>query len=140
MFVGPDEDLAWAEKVMDESFLIKVVGRLGGDPGDQQEIRILNRVLRWTDEGILYEADPRHAEILAREVGANGCAVRTPGVKGKVGDGEEELLKQRRSGSALEPPGRITWPWIDPTSPSPPRSCAVACQLLFPLMLLLFVG
>jgi hypothetical protein len=108
VFVGPDVDLAWAEKVMGESFLIKVVGRLGGDAGDDQEIRILNRILRWTQDGIVYEADPRHAEILTKEVGADGRAVRTPGVKGKaVGDepGQEELLDEAatkwfRSGAA----------------------------------------
>jgi hypothetical protein len=107
VFVGPDADLAWAEKIMEESFLIKVVGKLGGDRGDEQEIRVLNRVLRWTAIGIMYEADPRHAELLAREVGAAGPAVRTPGAKGseKKKDEEEELLDDAatrwfRSGAA----------------------------------------
>jgi hypothetical protein len=108
VFVGPDADLAWAERIMGESFLVKVVGRLGGDRGDDQEIRVLNRVLRWTAHGIMYEADPRHAEILAREVGAAGPAVRTPGTKGdkaKAGEAEEELLDEAatrwfRSGAA----------------------------------------
>jgi hypothetical protein len=99
VFVGPDEDLEWAEKVMEESFLIKRVGKLGGDTGDDNEIRILNRVLRWTEAGIKYEADPRHAEILAREVGASGPAVRTPGVKGKASEGKKGGNAQETSSS-----------------------------------------
>ncbi len=91
---------------MEESFLIKVVGRLGGDSTDEQEIRVLNRVLRWTTHGIKYEADPRHAEILARDVGATGPAVRTPGTKGSKDEKvEEEALDDAatrwfRSGAA----------------------------------------
>jgi hypothetical protein len=108
VFVGHDAELAWAEKIMGESFLIKVVGKLGGDRGDESEIRVLNRVLRWTARGILYEADPRHAELLAREVGAAGPAVRTPGTKGdkpSAGEAEEETLDEAatrwfRSGAA----------------------------------------
>ncbi len=65
VFVGPDVDLAWVEKIMGESFLVKVVGKLGGDHGDDKDIRVLNRIRQWTAHGIMYEADPRHAEIPA---------------------------------------------------------------------------
>ena len=61
MFAGPGAALAWAEAAMNEQFLMKVVGRLGPDAGDVSELRVLNRVLRWTEGGIAYEADPRHA-------------------------------------------------------------------------------
>ena len=81
VFVGPDSELAWVQKKMEESFLIKVVGRLGGDANDLKELRILNRILRWTARGISYEADPRHTALLAKEVGSSGPAVRTPGSK-----------------------------------------------------------
>ena len=55
-----------------ESFLVKVVGRLGGDAGDEEEIRVLNRTLRWTSSGIAYEADPRRAVIAERQLLADG--------------------------------------------------------------------
>ena len=45
----------------------------------EREIKVFNRVLRWTDAGLEYEADPRHAEILARDFGSPGPAVSTPG-------------------------------------------------------------
>eukprot|EP00969_Alexandrium_andersonii_P196312 8672874-Alexandrium_andersonii.AAC.1 len=52
---------------MTEAFLCKVEGRLGGDPGDLEEVRLLSRIIRWTPSGLRYEADPRHAEQLVRE-------------------------------------------------------------------------
>ena len=41
---------------------------MGPGPGRVKEQLILNRVVRWTDEGLEYEADPRHAEIAIREM------------------------------------------------------------------------
>ena len=45
---------------------------------------MLNRVVRWTDEGEEYEADPRQAEKLLEELDVVGDGVNgvvTPGVK-----------------------------------------------------------
>eukprot|EP00969_Alexandrium_andersonii_P060158 2649339-Alexandrium_andersonii.AAC.1 len=33
-----------------------------------QEVKLLNRIIRWTPDGYLYEADPRHAEQLLRDL------------------------------------------------------------------------
>ena len=66
VFAGNDSDLAWTAKSMEAKFLVKMIGRLGGDKGDDRELRILNRVIRWTPEGVTYEADPRHADILLK--------------------------------------------------------------------------
>ena len=66
---------------MHESFLIKVVGRLGGDAGDLSEIRVLNRVLRWLPGGISYEADPRHVELLVQDFPPTAGSVKTAGLK-----------------------------------------------------------
>ena len=50
--------------------------------GDHREVRILNKVVRWTPEGIELEADPRHAELVVRELGLEGAAAsKVPGVK-----------------------------------------------------------
>ena len=46
-----------------------------------QEIRVLNRVLRWTAWGIAYEADPRHAELLIQASGPSASLRTTPGLK-----------------------------------------------------------
>ena len=64
---------------MGKAFLCKVGGRLGSGAGDVQEVRLLNRVIRWTPKGILYEADPRHAEQLAKDLEKFGeKSVRVP--------------------------------------------------------------
>ena len=53
-------------------------------PGEHDAKRgiILNRIIRWTPEGVEYEADPRQAERLLEATGLEGAnAVATPGVK-----------------------------------------------------------
>ena len=47
----------------------------------EDEIQILNWTLRWTHEGITYEADQRHAEIVIKEMNMKQAnAVSTPTV------------------------------------------------------------
>jgi hypothetical protein len=90
VFVGGDRDLEWVQHEMDTRFLIKVIGRLGGDSGDLQELRVLNRVLRWTTDGIYAEADPRHQEILVAQLTESLKSLTTPGAKVKSEKEEEE--------------------------------------------------
>ena len=51
------------------------------------QIRTLNRLLTWNESGIEWECDPRHVQILIREVlGSNtniSGKVTTPGVRDK---------------------------------------------------------
>ena len=42
-------------------------------PGADQEAKYLNRILRWTSDGLEYEGDPKHAQILLREWGMVDC-------------------------------------------------------------------
>ena len=55
----------------------------GPQPHDSKSIRILNRVTTWSNEGITYEADQRHAEILIYDMGLSNesKSVGTPGIK-----------------------------------------------------------
>ena len=78
---------------MHERFLLKELGRLGGGAGELKELRVLNRVVRWTPAGLKYEADPRHAEILVRGVAGVERALTAPGTHSKdfEGGGEAEL-------------------------------------------------
>ena len=57
-------------------------GRIGPGAADVKELRMLNRIIRWTTKGVEYDADPRQVEKLLAEIeleGANGAA--TPGQK-----------------------------------------------------------
>ena len=50
--------------------------------GDDKAVRILNRVVYWDAEGIKYEPDQRHAEIIIQQLGLKGKKTAvTPGVK-----------------------------------------------------------
>ena len=77
------EHLEWMHHELAKTVLLKRVGVLGLDPakGDVQEVRILNRVLRIDGDGVRYESDPRHAEILSAMLGPGAKAVSTPGLR-----------------------------------------------------------
>ena len=46
------------------------------------EVRILNQIFRCTESGIELEADPRHAELMVKELGLESAkASRVPGNK-----------------------------------------------------------
>ena len=55
---------------------------IGGGPNDVRRTRTLNGQISWNDGEILWEADPRHVEILAEQLGfAEARLVMTPGEK-----------------------------------------------------------
>ena len=63
---------------------MKLRGRLGPEPNDDKSIRILNRVVTWTCDGIEYEADQRHAELIVQHLGLNAARskpVSTPSIR-----------------------------------------------------------
>ena len=94
-------------------------GRLGNGAGDVQEVRLLNRVIRWTPQGLLYEADPRHAEQLARDLERFGEeTVRSPLTRPGLRRGAEAVEaatlwgKTPRISTGRWRPGPTTSAWI----------------------------
>ena len=80
--LGTTEGLSKYEAGMKKTFECKMKGRLGRGRDDLKEMRVLNRIVRITDDGLLYEADPRHAELLAKSLNLENCnKMVTPGVK-----------------------------------------------------------
>ena len=77
---GPDAELQWLQQRLSDKYEIKT-NFLGPEQHHQQEIRVLNRTIRWTQKGVEYEPDQRHAELLVREMGMETSKpVATPGV------------------------------------------------------------
>ena len=81
---GPKVELDWFENEMKARYELTVGGRLGPGPADDKEASVLNRIVRWTESGFEYEADPRQAEKLLEELissmGSRPCQiVSTPG-------------------------------------------------------------
>ncbi len=80
--VGPKSSLDWFRAQLEKHYELTESARLGPGAEDDREARILNRVVRWTDAGLEYEADPRQCERLVRDMKLEGCkSLSTPGVK-----------------------------------------------------------
>ena len=57
--LGYAKDLDWFRQQISDKCTVKFRGRIGRQQADSKAIRILNRILDWTEEGIVYEADQR---------------------------------------------------------------------------------
>ena len=78
---GPDASLREMDKAMKKVFSLKAE-IMSGDPGAVKKLKILIRQLSWNKGEILWEADPRHIEILANKLGlTNGKASRRPAIR-----------------------------------------------------------
>jgi len=81
-FEGPPEALEKIAADLKKVWIIKVRATLGPEKNDDKEVSILNRIVRWTEDCLLYEADPRRVEKLLKEAGLEECKpLGTPGVK-----------------------------------------------------------
>ena len=88
---GDGKQLRWLQVELEKKFDLKTVV-VGLEQGDQQEAKILNRVIRVTQEGWELEADPRHAELLVEQMGLEmGKAIATPGVDGGEPEQDDEM-------------------------------------------------
>ena len=80
---GPKNTFDGFEARTKQRYELTVGGRLGPVDGDRKEALILNRIVRRTDTGLEYKADPRQGEKLLHEIllddRKKGCV--TPGVK-----------------------------------------------------------
>eukprot|EP00973_Karenia_brevis_P016953 2324818-Karenia_brevis.AAC.1 len=62
---------------------------LGPEEEDDKEVTILGRLLKWTEEGIEYEADPKHRVIILEYFGFN-AKTKPSMINGDRGDRVEE--------------------------------------------------
>jgi len=130
--VGPKVDLDWLEAQMQEHYELTIQPRMGPGPQDAKEAVILNRIIRWTESGIEYEADPRQVEKLVVETGlasdTNSCA--TPGLRlsfGQLGK-DVELPKHLHTAFRGPPRARTTSQQIGSTASSGPKKSAGGCR------------
>ena len=95
--LGAQDQLKWFATELGKHWTVENRGYLGppGMPGTKQSIDILNRLVTWTERGIELEADPRHSELIIREMGCDGAKVTTALVK--------ERLEEVENSEPLEP-------------------------------------
>ena len=92
---GPKSALDWLEKSLLSEYELSIGPRLGPGPADDKEGRALNRVVRWTQDGLEYEADPRQIEKLVLDCGLEGAnQMSTPSVKVSFNDLEQDTPLQ----------------------------------------------
>ena len=95
---GWEEDLQWLKTILEADYEIKtqLIGPVdhAAGQGEIAEGKVLNRVIRATTDGWQIEADPRHAELIAEQMGVqNGKGVVTPGNDEESNtEGEEDKL------------------------------------------------
>ena len=95
LVVAPQESLEWLRTKMEAQYAIKYC-EIGPEVGKPSETRILNRIIRWTDSGIEYEADQRHAEAVIDSMGVKDSkSLCTPGIAetgAEAAEAEVELM------------------------------------------------
>ena len=78
---GPLASIKWMNVHMRAKYEIKTE-IIGPEKECAKELKILGRIMRWTDHGFEYEPDQRHAEMIVKELGlCSARVVATPGTK-----------------------------------------------------------
>ena len=80
---GAKSDLDWIVSALEAKYELRKGGIIGPCIDDDKEGCVFNRVVRWTEDGLEYEADPRQAEKLIKSNGLSGEGVKstvTPGL------------------------------------------------------------
>eukprot|EP00973_Karenia_brevis_P042376 5865601-Karenia_brevis.AAC.1 len=99
-FCGTERDLKWVRKHMEEWYEIKRRAILGPDSHDDKEVVILGRMVKWTENGIEYEADPKHREIVLEyfdfSEGTKGLSINGDR-EDKIEEWEKQLLDKREA-------------------------------------------
>ena len=90
-------NLDWFKTELEKLYELKEAARLGPAATDHKEATVLNRVVRWTPQGLEMEADPRQAEKLLRDLKLNG-----EGVKAAASPGVRATKEQLEGDAALE--------------------------------------
>ena len=92
----------WLKAQMQKKYELTDNCRLGPGKADDKEGNILNRIVRWAEWGLEYEADPRQIEKMLTPLGLDGDGVKsvaTPGVKvtKDILDMDKPLVQQKHT-------------------------------------------
>ena len=87
---GPSNSLKWLEGILTKEFKIKT-NLMGPGKNDAKEIKILNRIIRYTNNGLELEADLRHSELIIKQLGLEEAKELTcPAADEPVHAGDEQ--------------------------------------------------
>lgn len=107
--MGTAKDLDHREAELAKHFELKIRGRIGEGLDGPNEIRILNRCLRFIPNGLDYEADPRHADLLLDAFGLiDSTGIVMPGINEGYLDSEAEKSEDKDASDFSQ----ACWCWI----------------------------
>ena len=110
---GAKEDLKWFDQALAKEFEIKTE-ILGPDEVEVKELRVVNRVICWEEDGLEWEADQRHAELIISQLDLSEAkAVITPGVKD---EGRPKNVKEQEDEIVIFSRGSCTRTRREPSS------------------------
>ena len=97
--VASGVQLQWFKKILESKFETKTT-IVGPEMKDEKTVRVLNRIITYTAEGIEYEADQRHAESMIRDMNMTAAKpLSTPGLdEPDHSETKDELLNSHYSG------------------------------------------
>ena len=107
---GPESHLLELKRAIGQKYKAKVRAVLGPNENDDKSVIILGRVVEWKSHGVDLEADPRHAELILKEMGMDNCMGSD--VVGRAGRAEEDDVE------------------LDPAEATKFRSIAARCNFL----------
>ena len=95
---GQPEALKWMQLKLEEKYQVKIQ-LLGPGEDHSRQLKILNRIVTWHNhKGIVYEADPRHAELVIEQLSLKDAKpVTTLGTReeGRTKEVHEEPLSEK---------------------------------------------
>ena len=88
---GSESALLWLKGIFEAAFEVKTE-ILGPEKRHVQGVKILNRIITWEKDGIMWEPDPLHAELIISQLGLDGVKpLKLPGVKEETRRSEKEV-------------------------------------------------
>ena len=87
--LGDDEGQSFMKEVLKKRYEFRTDGYMGMDESDDSHVTVLNRLITLDKKSgtITFEADPRHAEMIVKQLGLESAkAVATPNEKKKLTD------------------------------------------------------
>ena len=97
---GKLNSLKWMQGNLEKKYTLKTQ-LLGPNKEHMKEVKILNRIVTWKQhQGITYEADPRHVEIILEQLGLGEAKmVSTPGTReeGRTQEDHQQPLGENQA-------------------------------------------
>ena len=93
VIAGQEKDLWWTEGVLRKKYPLKMRGILGPGPEDIKEATVLNRCVRWRNDGVVFEADPTHVEKMLETARMADCKANTVPATKEEHPGEDAPLE-----------------------------------------------